>query len=53
MEIKEQKGAIAIEYVFTMIISTIILLGVQLLFVHMSIDILNQFEKWINIIPFN
>ena len=46
-----KKGVISVEYALCMVIAATIMIGVQALFIRMSVDILNQFTEWVKAFP--
>ena len=49
--LETRKGAVSVEYAFSMAIAAIIMIGIQVLFERMSLDILSQFKEWVKAFP--
>ena len=49
--LKNKGGVVSVEYVFSMAIAAIIMIGVYDLFVEMSKKILTSFGEWVTLFP--
>jgi len=49
--LKSKGGVVSVEYVLSMAIAAIIMIGIYDLFIDMSKEILTSFGKWISLFP--